>query len=431
MTGKTVRKMTPDSQTNPLTIGVTGTKGKTSTVHFIAQLMEQAGRRTALDSTTCCRFLSHEVDPCVTAQDIADLMALACHHRIECVVLEVTSRVATLGPLNAFFEYDCAVFTTFDKEHLDYHRSVRNYLAAKQRLPASIDPEHDGGHPKWVVLNCDDPAWEAMRSVTRAGVGIATFSARQTLPPPQSVWHCSAQGIRCGTDGTVFNLHLSDQTIEDCRLPLYGYFNVQNALAAIACACLYGLPVEKVVAGLARLTPPDGRFAIVNRANEKAPWIVVDYAHTTGSLQAALNAARKLAREGRVICVFGCGGDCYKGKRPEMGRVAAELGDSIFLTSDNPRAEDPHKIIREIRRGVPQQERRRLTIEPDRRRAIEAAVSAARAGDVVLIAGRGHEKTQNVGGEEIELSDADVALTTLARLVDPPSEGAENRQTSG
>jgi UDP-N-acetylmuramoyl-L-alanyl-D-glutamate--2,6-diaminopimelate ligase len=204
-----------------------------------------------------------------------------------------------------------------------------------------------------------------------------------------------------------------------CRTALHGAFNVANVLAALTCVVALGADAGQMLAAAAALTPPPGRFAIVGGASPTRPAVIVDYAHTPESVACALAAARELSPGGRVHAVFGCGGDCYKAKRPLMGAVASRRAEAIVLTSDNPRTEDPRAIARAILRGIPAGRRTAVRVELDRARAIQMAVAGARGGDVVVLLGKGAEQTQEVHGATHRFSDTREARRALARWSPP------------
>lgn len=391
------RESTSDGQMDsqiPVVVGVTGTKGKGSTVHFVSELMKSAERK------------------CVTPTDVRQLMSASSQRGLEYVVFEITSYVLALIPMNVVCNIDCAILTNLGGDHIEFHGSVQNYVEAKKRLFAALRADCKASHVKWAILNRDDPLCGEFRGAVNEGVQVATYSAGNSRDKP-SAWDSRAENIVHTADGTVFDLRVPGDIARSCKTPLHGEFNIYNILAAATCAMLYGVPLETVVEGMQHVTPPPGRFQILQRPSASAPGVVVDYAHTAESLEAALLTARALAPKGRIFCVFGCGGDCYRGKRPRMGEISSLLADVVILTSDNPRTEDPAVIISQISLGIAPSSSAQVIIEPDRKLAIEIAVAAARPQDMVLIAGKGHETTQTVGRLELPFSDAETALSTL------------------
>ncbi len=281
-------------------------------------------------------------------------------------VLEATSIASAKGRLDGI-RFAALVFTNLSQDHLDFHGTMDDYFEAKRALFDRADR---------AAVNVGDP-W-GRRLASELPHDVLTFGAGGELGP---------------------------EALAGIDLRLRGGFNVENALAAAAAARLLGVEDDAVAAGLAAVEGVPGRFETVDEGQPFA--VIVDYAHKPGALEHVLQAARGLA-EGRVICVFGCGGDRDRGKRPQMGRIAAELADRAILTSDNPRSEDPLAIIEEVLAGAPD-----LEVEPDRRAAIELALAGAREGDVVLIAGKGHEQGQEVAGVVHPFDDREVAREAL------------------
>jgi UDP-N-acetylmuramoyl-L-alanyl-D-glutamate--2,6-diaminopimelate ligase len=395
------------------TIAVTGTKGKTSTTEFIGQLMAASGLRTAVSTTESARIGTTPMEPCEHLGEFVPFVARCRRAGIECLVVELCSSVLTWNAHQGL-DLDAAVLTNIGTDHISNHGNVRNYVAVKQRLfrdlragPASPAPV--------AILNADDAYAAAFRQGLAPGVRLGTYGLR----PRNGVRHATlplwAGEVRHDADGTSFTIHGLAGGPRRCRTRLHGDFNVANVLAAITCAVALGGDAERVVAAASALTPPPGRFAIIAGVSDDHPAVVVDYAHTPESVACALAAARDLAPRGRIHAVFGCGGDCYKAKRPLMGAMAARGADSIVLTSDNPRTEDPRDITRAILRGIPASRRRAVRVELDRARAIDLAVAEARGGDVVVLLGKGAEQTQEVNGKTRRFSDSVAARRALER----------------
>jgi len=377
------------------TCGVTGTNGKTSCTQWIAAALERSGARCGVVGTLGAGFRGTLEDAGNTTPDALDLHRLLARMRRDGAVaaaLEVSSHGLDQGRV-AGVEFDCALFTNLTRDHLDYHASMENYAAAKARL---FDAEGLG----CAVLNVDDEfgAREAAR-LRKRGVRTIVYGRgaqdgeflRATRIAPEQLEIFSSWGR------AQVQFH-----------PL-GEFNVANALGVLGCLVAYGMPFAQAAQALAELPPVPGRLQRVG----EAPLTVVDYAHSPDALEQVLQALRPVAaaRGGRLIAVFGAGGDRDRGKRAPMGAVASRLADRVVLTSDNPRGEDPLAIIRDLEQGM----RAPHEVEPDRARAIEAAITAADGADVVLISGKGHEPWQESGGRRVPFSDAAVARAALER----------------
>ncbi|HMD51920.1 MAG TPA: UDP-N-acetylmuramoyl-L-alanyl-D-glutamate--2,6-diaminopimelate ligase [Solirubrobacteraceae bacterium] len=389
-------------------VGVTGTNGKTTTAYLIRALLEAVGRPCGLLGTVASIIGGSEREVQRTTPEAIDLQAdlramldggdLACS-------MEVSSHALELGRVDAI-GFAAAVFTNLTQDHLDFHPTMEDYFQAKRTLFTGVP----GADPPGVsVVNADDPYGRRLAAELE---GVTTFA---TDAPADY----RASDVRCDFDGCRFLLH-TPAGDREVALGMPGRFNVANALAAVATVHRLGGELDVVLAALERGVRVPGRFEPVHEGQPFA--VLVDYAHTPDSLENVLAAARELAgpREraaGRVICVFGAGGDRDRGKRPLMGEIAAGLGDLVLVTSDNPRSEDPEQIIAEIMAGVERAgggATRRVRSIPDRRAAIGEALSAAEPGDVVVIAGKGHEQGQElVGGRKVPFDDVAVAREAL------------------
>ena len=358
-------------------IGVTGTNGKTTVVNLLASVLEAAGIRTeVLGTLTGTRTTPESLD--VQRQ-------LACWRSagVKAVAMEVSSHALHQHRVDGI-GFDAAVFTNLTPEHLDYHGTIDEYFAAKARLFTS-------GMADRAVVNQGDE--HGARLASEARVPAVGYDPRR-LP------------VRLGARGSTLRWRG-----RDVHLRLIGRFNAANALAAAETALLLGAGVPEVVAGLESAAVVPGRFEVVE--SNRGYTVIVDYAHTPDGLAQALAAARELVVDsGCLRVVFGCGGDRDADKRLEMGRAAAELADQVFVTSDNPRSEDPEAIMADILAGVPQGTGRVLT-EPDRRAAIDRCLSDAADGDVVVVAGKGHETTQTVGDQVVPFDDRVVVRDIL------------------
>jgi UDP-N-acetylmuramoyl-L-alanyl-D-glutamate--2,6-diaminopimelate ligase len=387
-------------------VGVTGTKGKTTTAFMLEAVLGRAGLKPALFGTVENRFGSRRfphVHTTPQAHDLQRMLAEVLRLGARSVAMEVSSHSLVLSRVEGT-AFRAGVFTNLTRDHLDFHRTMEAYFDAKALLFRGLPPGAQGGV---AAVNCDNPAG---REMARLGVARAVrFSASGRRPGSASghrrgtgpeLW---ATDVKCSPHGTVFTLNGAGRPVRvSLRLP--GVHNVENALAAAGAAWGMGIAAPDIAAGLAALKCVPGRM---ERVPLRAPFtVIVDYAHTPDSLDRVLKAARELA-PGRVIAVFGCGGNRDRGKRPIMGGIAVRRADLTLVTSDNPRNEAPDEIVREITAGI--RRAGRHVVEPDRRKAIGMALRAARAGDMVVIAGKGHEKVQIVRGRELPFDDVKVA----------------------
>ncbi len=361
-------------------VGVTGTNGKTTVTHLVLSILTAAGTPAAVIGT-----LTGER----TTPESPELQATLAGMRDEgrqAVAMEVSSHALTQHRVDGIV-FDVSAFTNLSHDHLDHHHSMEAYFAAKASLFA---PERT----RLAVVNVDDP-WGARLSRQMGGVGVL------------DVRRSDASDVMLTIGSSSFRWRGRHVT-----LPLSGAFNVDNALLAAAIATGLGVEEDAIVDGLATVTPPAGRMDVVTTGPPFA--VLVDFAHTPAALDAALASARRLAGPGRVVCMFGCGGDRDAEKRPMMGEVVGRLADVAVLTSDNPRSEDPLAIMAQVRAGIgPGVE---LLMEPDRSTAISRTVALGRAGDVILLAGKGHETTQVIGDRVIPFDDRAEARRALAAL---------------
>ncbi|MCX8070915.1 MAG: UDP-N-acetylmuramoyl-L-alanyl-D-glutamate--2,6-diaminopimelate ligase [Candidatus Binatia bacterium] len=380
-------------------VGVTGTSGKTSTVYFVDAVLRNAGWPTARFGTVEHR-IGGEVYPArqttPEAHELQALLRRAVDAGCRAVVMEVSSHALELRRV-AEVAFDVGVFTNLGRDHLNFHPDMHHYRRAKGRL---FEELASGGKDGIAVINIDDAAAPYMIEVNRGrlltyGQGDrADVRVVETRISPTDTWFSAMTPL-----GPC-----------EVRLPVPGAFQVANAVAALAVGIALGLPRDTVVAGLAAVPQVPGRFEVVNPGGEFL--VIVDYAHKPDALERLLTGARSLAR-GRIITVFGCGGNRDRGKRPLMGEVAARLSDVVVVTSDNPRDEDPEAIISEIVAGVPREYASKLRVDVDRRRAITSAIREAKPGDLVMIAGKGHETYQIFGGQKLPFDDCAVAREAL------------------
>ena len=378
--------------------GVTGTNGKTSCSHWIAALLNKKNVASRVIGTLGSGIpgaLQPMVNTTPDALEIHRLLKEFLSQKAEAVAMEVSSHGLAQGRVNGV-AFDCALFTNLSHDHLDYHGSMDAYAQAKARL---FDTAGLGA----AVLNLDDPvgAQLAKRLTAR---GLRTIGYGLIGPYPEVKEFIAAKPLESGRVQIDSSWGQAVAAINQL-----GRFNVSNAIGVLGCLLARGVPFKEGVDLLAALPPVPGRMErIADR-----PLVVVDYAHTPDAIDKVLQALRPLAdeRRGRLLAVFGAGGDRDATKRPLMGAVAARLADAVLVTSDNPRSEDPLAIISQITKGIPGAHE----VEPDRARAIERAVRSAASADVVLIAGKGHENYQEVSGKRLPFSDAAVARAALAK----------------
>jgi UDP-N-acetylmuramoyl-L-alanyl-D-glutamate--2,6-diaminopimelate ligase len=391
-------------------VGITGTNGKTTTAFLVRELLEAAGRRCGLLGTVH-RVVGGRVEEVErTTPEAIDLQAT--FRRMldagdEACSMEVSSHALTLHRA-AGIRFDVKVFTNLTQDHLDFHSDMEDYFAAKRMLFSA-----EGGAPNLQieggvsVVNADDPYGQRLIAELAAGPegDCVTFSAAGAQAD------LSAREVTYDADGSRFTC-LSPAGELEVATPLPGDFNVENALAALAAAHALGLDLHEAARALGSVGQVPGRFEPIDEGQPFA--VLVDYAHTPDSLENVLRAARRIT-SGRVIGLFGCGGDRDREKRPLMGRAGAELSDLAIVTSDNPRSEEPEAIIDQILAGI--EDRSDVIVEPDRRAAIARALADAAEGDTVVIAGKGHEQGQEFeGGRKIPFDDRDVAREELRKL---------------
>ncbi len=385
-----------------LMIGVTGTNGKTTVCHLIRAILAQAGEPTALLGNVRNIVAGHELMPTLTTPDALTLhgfLARAGEGGDRACVMEVTSHALALGRVWGV-PYRVAVFTNLSQDHLDFHGDLDAYLETKCALFRSL-PDAPG---TWAVVNADDPRGRTVAAASSAPVLAYGQSAQAEV---------RAESVTMQPDGAAMTLHLRGSA-RPVRLRLVGRCNVQNALAASAAGIACGVEPEAIVHALEAFEGVPGRFERVDCGQPFDVW--VDYAHTPDSLAAVLHTGREM-RPRRLVSVFGCGGDRDKAKRPFMGRISGELADLSILTSDNPRSEAPEAIIAEIERGL--RPGVSYEVEADRRAAIARALALARRGDLVIIAGKGHETYQEIGDRRIAFSDRKVVEALLTGEGEP------------
>jgi UDP-N-acetylmuramoyl-L-alanyl-D-glutamate--2,6-diaminopimelate ligase len=399
--------------TSELTVvGITGTNGKTTTAFLVRHLLEAAGRRCGLLGTVQ-QVVGGQVEEVErTTPEAIDLQRT--FNRMleagdEACAMEVSSHALVLHRADAI-HFAVKVFTNLSQDHLDFHADMEDYFAAKRLLFAG-----EGGAPLieleggLSVLNVDDPYGRRLADELSCGEGGECISYSAAGADAE----LSARDVSFDAGGSRFAC-LSPEGELEVAMPLPGDFNVSNALAALSVADALGLDLAGAAAALTGAEQVPGRFEAIDEGQPFA--VVVDYAHTPDSLESVLRAARRIT-SGRLISVFGCGGDRDREKRPLMGRAGAEISDLAVVTSDNPRSEEPGAIIDQIREGIPDDAHAEVLVEQDRRRAIALALGRAGDGDTVVIAGKGHEQGQEFeGGRKVPFDDRDVAREELRRL---------------
>ncbi len=387
-------------------IGVTGTSGKTTTSYLCEAGLRAAGHATGLIGGVEIRIGTEHVKSVLTTPEAPDLQALLAvmgERGVTAAAMEVSSHSLALGRV-AGTRYSVAVFTNLSQDHLDFHGGFEEYFRAKAKL---FTPRYCAVG----VVNVADRY--GRRLVAEATVPVVTCCADPMSGAyRQADWR--AADVRCGADGSTFRVIGPGGVEADASVTLPGPFNVANALGAIVALVEAGVDLADAVDGVANCAGVPGRL---QRVAGGLPDAFVDYSHKPGAIEAVLAALRPVT-SGELIVVVGCGGDRDRGKRPLMGAAAARLADLAIFTSDNPRSEDPLAIIAEMLQGVlsvPQGERGRVIVEPDRAAAIDLAVARAGKGDVVLVAGKGHETGQYVGSAILPFDDAEVTAAALAR----------------
>jgi UDP-N-acetylmuramoyl-L-alanyl-D-glutamate--2,6-diaminopimelate ligase len=385
--------------------GVTGTNGKTTTAFLLEAMLNSVGRKTVLMGTIE-NHVAGAVRPAMhTTLESRDLLALlreGADAGATEAVMEVSSHALAQGRAYRL-PFDVAIFTNLTQDHLDFHGTMENYFAAKRAL---FDGEN-GVVPRVAVVNVEDAYGALLAQVSREmGAQVFTYGIR--------TGDFRAEDARMSASGMTFRM-VSPQGAVEMRTRLTGRVNLYNLLAASGAAVARGLTLEQVAAGAATLQCVPGRFQTVDAGQPFT--VVVDYAHTDDALRNLTALAREfVGQTGRVITLFGCGGDRDRAKRPKMGRAAGEGSDLVVLTSDNPRSEDPEAIVADALPGVTATGTE-FVVEVDRARAIRRAVEAARPGDIVLLAGKGHEKEQVLRDGPIPFDDADAAAAAIRELV--------------
>ncbi|HYH40427.1 MAG TPA: UDP-N-acetylmuramoyl-L-alanyl-D-glutamate--2,6-diaminopimelate ligase, partial [Burkholderiales bacterium] len=397
--------------------GVTGTNGKTSCSHWIAQSLTRLDTKCGVIGTLGSGWPG-KLEPLInTTPDavwLQERLREFVKQKAQAVSMEVSSHGLHQDRLSGV-ELDVALFTNLTRDHLDYHGTMRSYRSAKARLfrlPGL----------KWAVLNFDDAFGAALAGEAHAsGASVLGYGFERTAPTAlrgRRTQRLVGRNLRVSADGLAFDV-ATPWGDAKLKSPLIGRFNAANLLASLGVLLAADYPLDAAAAALSKVKAVPGRTE--RYGGGVKPLVVVDYAHTPDALENVLRAlrdlmaaaegdgARRRNRSGKLVCVFGCGGDRDRGKRPLMGRIASRLADEVIVTSDNPRTEDPHQIITDILEGLTSP----CAIAPDRSQAIRAGIAGAHSGDVVLVAGKGHEEYQEIAGVRHPYSDAAVVREAL------------------
>jgi UDP-N-acetylmuramoyl-L-alanyl-D-glutamate--2,6-diaminopimelate ligase len=404
-------------------VGITGTNGKTTCSYLVESIAMAAGLAPGIIGTINYRYGGHQIPAHQTTPESLDLESLLAdmlQSSVNAVAMEVSSHALAQERVRGL-QFDAALFTNLSRDHLDYHADMDDYFAAKSKLFTEHLARGAKEKRSAVIHGADPRGAELMEMIRGKGVDIWSYGEG-------SQWDVHPLDVSSDVTGLRGRIFAKDRAFEFSS-SMIGAANLQNILGATGVACALGLPSDVIAAGIRRLTTVPGRLEKVE--NQQGVAVLVDYAHTPDALEKVLMAVRPLTK-GRVFAVFGCGGDRDRGKRPVMGEIAARLSDIAIVTSDNPRTEDPGSIIAEIERGLRKSgkikifksstERQKVDtksgyyVEEDRREAIRIALSSAQPGDVVLIAGKGHEDYQILGKEKIRFDDREVAREELGRL---------------
>ncbi len=382
-------------------IGITGTNGKTSTAYILKALLEAMGERVGMIGTTGIMIGADVLPTRFTTPELPELAAVLQRMRaagVGTVVMEVSSHALALDRVHGI-DFSAAVFTNLSQDHLDFHGTADDYARAKQLLFSGLSSSataiFNGDDPASVLMAQGCPAVRQLR-FGRAGTADLHIRRARLLPSLTSFQLQFSAAVTLAASATC-----------ECRMALVGAFNVENAAAALALGAAFGYAPADLCRALAAIPPVAGRMERVPLPG--AATAIVDFAHSPDALAQALFTCRSMLNSdgaaGRLICLFGCGGDRDPGKRPLMGAVAAKEADIVILTNDNPRGEAPETIVQQIRQGIPAERRPRLLVELDRAAAIATALGLAATGDIVLIAGKGHENYQIIGKDRLPFSD--------------------------
>ncbi|WP_423409957.1 UDP-N-acetylmuramoyl-L-alanyl-D-glutamate--2,6-diaminopimelate ligase [Heyndrickxia sp. MSNUG] len=380
-------------------IGITGTNGKTTTSLIIEKIFIDAKQKTGLIGTMYTKIGDQVFEAKNTTPESLTLQKTfkkMVDEQVKTAVMEVSSHALVYGRVHGT-DYNVAVFTNLTQDHLDYHKTMEEYKKAKGLLFSQLGNAFNHAYPKFAVLNADDPASEEFATLTTAHIltyGIDNHADLQ------------ATNISMSASGTSFDL-VSPFGIRRVNIQLIGKFSIYNVLASIGAALVSGLPLEQIISAVESVKGVSGRFEVVDAGQDFS--VIVDYAHTPDSLENVLKTVQQFAQK-RVFCIVGCGGDRDRTKRPLMAKIACDYATDTIFTSDNPRSEDPGQIIKDMEEGVKGEV---YTAILDRKEAIQYAICKASAGDVILIAGKGHETYQQIGDRTFDFDDRIVAREAI------------------
>lgn len=384
-------------------VGITGTNGKTTTSHLIEKIFSDHGKKTGLIGTMYTKIAGETFKTKNTTPESLTLQKTfkeMVDEGVTAAVMEVSSHALVEGRVHGC-DYDVAVFTNLTQDHLDYHKTMDEYRQAKGLLFSQLGNAFNSRKPKFAVLNVDDKASE--QYITNTAARVVTYGIDQEAD-------FYAKNIQMTARGTSFELW-SPLGTYSINMKLIGKFSVYNVLASIAAAFVSGVPINKAISSIEEVEGVSGRFEAVSAGQDFS--VIVDYSHTPDSLENALKTVRQFA-EKRIFVVVGCGGDRDRTKRPLMAKIACQLATDPIFTSDNPRSEDPEAILREMEAGVIGEKYISIT---DRKQAIQYAVNEAKQGDVILIAGKGHETYQQIGREVFDFDDRLVAKGAIEEKI--------------
>lgn len=385
--------------------GVTGTNGKTTVSQWLAIALNALDARAGVIGTLGTGWpeakLNESANTTPAAPELHRCLAKFLAEGAHAVAMEVSSIGQSEGRVNGV-QFDLAIFTNLTRDHLDYHGDMETYARAKSELFAMVK---NG----WAVINVDDPfGLQEARRLALIGRQVVAYSCAEEAPDVPEALMLHATNISGLAAGLKFDVHWLGQQ-GTVRVSMVAPFNISNLLAVLGALLARGTPFDAALGVLAKLQPPQGRMQLVGGVGE--PLVVIDYAHSPDALENALRALQPTAkmRDGKLVCVFGCGGDRDRGKRPMMGKIATREADEVWITSDNPRFEPPERIIADIVEGAGKHAR----VEPDRAKAIQSAIVGANANDVVILAGKGHEPYQETSGVRLAFSDFEQAHKAL------------------